>query len=85
MLENVILRRKVVSGPYPGQLPDRRPPCKSFVKRKQRTPDARVRGARKHISQITQLARVPLGGGSCFAEPDIHLLSQVFCETVTDD
>jgi hypothetical protein len=28
--------------------------------------------------QITQFACVPLGDGSCFAEPDIHLLSQVF-------
>src|SRR4051812_28524968 len=32
----------------------------------------------QNISQISRLARVPLGGGSCFAEPDIHLLSQVF-------
>src|SRR5947209_18087243 len=34
-------------GSNPAQLTDCRLPCKSFVKRKQSTPDARVRGARK--------------------------------------
>src|SRR5579863_1206044 len=43
-----------------------RPPCKSFVKEKKDSPDARFGGARTVGScQNPQLARVPLGDGSC--------------------
>ena len=42
-----------------------RPPCKSLVKRKQNSPDARFGGARKILIARTPAAIVPLGGGSC--------------------
>src|SRR4051794_22380844 len=37
-----------------------------------------MRSAQNTLRRLPSLQRVPLGGGSCFAEPDIHLLSQVF-------
>src|SRR5205809_1075103 len=45
-------------------LPTCRHPCKSFVKGEKDYPDARLGGART-IDSNPQLARVPLGGGSC--------------------
>ena len=57
--------------------PSGRRPCKSVVKRKQNSPDARYGGARKsQHPQKPQLAtRASRRWFLLFAEPDIHLLS----------
>ena len=57
--------------------PSGRRPCKSVVKRKQNSPDARYGGARKNeYRQISQLATCASRRWFLpFAEPDIHLLS----------
>src|SRR6266496_785679 len=48
-----------------------RHPCKSSVKGKHNSPEARS-GERAPSMPAPQLARVPLGGDSCLRRPDIH-------------